>query len=262
VMTYHSDIVRQQTMLALYAPVLRRVLDRVDRIIVGAPQMVEHSPFLLPHADKCRVVPFAIDTSRFSDTAVAVSRGAMLRTGHARPVVLFIGRLVYYKGVDVLLRAMVHVDADLVVIGRGPLEASLRECAATLGVARRVTWLPPVDDAELAAWYRACDVFCLPSVARSEAYGLVQLEAHLAGTPVISTDLPTGVPYVNQHELTGLVVPPGDARALAFALDSLLADDAGRARMGAFARERVMSEFTVDRMVTSTMDVYRESVGS
>jgi glycosyltransferase involved in cell wall biosynthesis len=259
VLTYHSDIVRQRLLGVAYLPVLRRVLARVDRIIVGSPPMLETSEVLGPFRDKCRVVPFGIATERFDPTPETMARAAALRAGHTRRVVLFVGRLIYYKGVDVLVRAMAGVDADLVMIGRGPLESELRALADAEGVAERVTFLPPVEDAELAAWYRAADVLCLPSVARSEAYGLVQLEAHASGTPVVCTDLPTGVPWVNVDGETGLVVPVGDAAALGSALARLLGDDALRARMGAYARERALAEFGIGRMVEHTLAVYDET---
>ena len=259
VMTYHADIVRQKRMLVAYAPVLRRVLERVDRIIVGAPQIAENSPFVSRHLDKVRVVPFAIDTNRLVDNAEMDARVATSREGRTRPLVLFVGRLIYYKGVSVLVEAMQHVDADLVIIGRGPLEDELREKAVALGISDRLTFLAPVDDAELAAWYRAADVFCLPSTAPTEAYGLVQLEAHACGTPVVSTDLPTGVPFVNLDGITGLIVPVGDARALADALSTLTTDAELRARLGRQARERVFSEFSVSTMVERTLAVYAEA---
>lgn len=258
VLTYHSDIVRQRVLGAAYRPLMRRVLERVDRIIVGSPPMIENSEVLRPFAGKCRVVPFAIETERFVPTPEIVARAAALRTQHSRPIVLFVGRLIYYKGVDVLVRAMADVDADLVLIGNGPLRAELESLAASVGVAGRMSILPPMDDAELAAWYRAADVFALPSVARSEAYGLVQLEAHASGTPVVSTNLPTGVPWVNADGETGLVVPPGDAPALAAALRHLLADDALRERMGEHARERAMRSFGISTMVDATLAVYDE----
>jgi glycosyltransferase involved in cell wall biosynthesis len=262
VLTYHSDIIRQRVLGAAYAPILRRVLDRVDRIVVGSPAMVESSPFLRPHAAKCRVVPFGIRVERFAPTPQVLERAEALRREHQRPIVLFVGRLIYYKGVDVLLRAMRDVDADLVLVGSGPLEVWLRDLAARLGIAERVTFLAPLPEPELVAWYHTADVFCLPSVARSEAYGLVQLEAHASGTPVVSTDLPTGVPFVNPDGETGLIVPPGDANALAAALSRLLSDDPLRERMGARARERALAGFSIAAMTDALLGVYSEAVQS
>jgi glycosyltransferase involved in cell wall biosynthesis len=155
---------------------------------------------------------------------------------------------------------MASVDADLVLIGRGPLESRLRELVAASGITSRVTFVAPPDDAELCAWYRAADVFCLPSVARSEAFGLVQIEAHAAGTPVVSTQLPTGVPYANLDGVTGLIVPPGDAPALGDALTRLLSNDELRTRLGKQAQTRALREFTVPRMVKNTVDVYEEAI--
>jgi len=261
VLTYHSDIVRQKVALELYKPYLRRMLAEVDLVIASSPNMVEHSPFLSEVSHKCRVVPFGIDVEKFAATPAVERRAAELREGHDRPIVLFVGRLIYYKGAEVLVRAMAKVNADLVMIGSGPLERGLRELAAEMKVADRTTFLggQPLD--ELVAWYHAADVFCLPSIARSEAFGLVQLEAHAAGTPVISTDLTTGVPFANQHEETGLVVRPDDPRALAEALRALVDDESLRERYGARALERVRAAFTIDRMVDDTLGVYREALG-
>jgi glycosyltransferase involved in cell wall biosynthesis len=261
VVFYHSDIVRQKRLLAAYRPFLERFLDRVDLIVTSSPNMVANSEFLAPRAEKCRVVPFGLPAQRLAASPAVLGRTAELRAGHAgRKIVLFAGRLVYYKGIDVLLRAMTGVDADLVLIGRGPLEGQLRTLAAANGIAERVTFLPPQDDDELLAWYHAADVLCLPSVARSEAFGLVQIEAHAAGTPVVSTGLPTGVPYANPDGVTGLIVPPGDAAALAAALGRLLGDDELRARLGRQAQERALREFTVPRMVQGMLDAYAEAI--
>jgi glycosyltransferase involved in cell wall biosynthesis len=261
VVLYHSDIVRQKRLLTAYRPFLERFLDRVDLIVSHSPNLVRNSEFLAARAEKCRVVPGALPAHRLAATPAILRRAAQLRAAHAgRHIVLFVGRLVYYKGASVLVRAMAGVDADLVLIGNGPLEGALRELAVASGSAARLTLLAPQDDEELSAWYRAADVFCLPSVARSEAFGLVQIEAHAAGTPVVSTDLPTGVPYANPHGVTGLIVPPGDAAALAAALDRLLGDDELRARLGGQARVRAVREFTVPRMVARTLTVYAEAI--
>ena len=260
VVLYHSDIVRQRRLLAAYRPFLERFLDRVDLIVTSSPNIVRSSELLAPRAEKCRVVPFGLPARRLTATPAVLRRAAELRAAHAgRRIVLFVGRLVYYKGVDVLVRAMLGVDADLVLIGRGPLEAELRELAWASGSAARLTFLGPQDDDELAAWYHAADVLCLPSVARSEAFGLVQIEAHAAGTPVVSTNRPTGVPYANRDGVTGFTVPPGDEAALAAALARLLGDDELRARLGAQAQARALRELTVPRMVAGTLDVYAEA---
>ena len=258
---YHSDIVRQKRLLAAYRPFLERFLDRVDLIVTSSPNMIAGSGFLAPRAEKCRVVPFGLPAQRLTPTPAARRRAAELRAAHpGRHLVLFVGRLVYYKGVEVLLQAMAGMDADLVLIGRGPLEVRLRELVSASGMGTRVTFLPPQGDEELSAWYLAADVLCLPSVARSEAFGLVQIEAHAAGTPVVSTSLPTGVPYANLDGVTGLIVPPGDSAALAAALARLLSDDELRARLGQQARTRALAEFTVPRMVAGTLEVYREAM--
>jgi rhamnosyl/mannosyltransferase len=260
VVLYHSDIVRQKRLLVAYRPFLERFLDRVDMIVASSPNMIEHSEFLAPRAEKCRVVHFGLPLE-WAGTPAAVRRATELRARHGgRRIVLFVGRLVYYKGVDVLVRAMAGVDADLVLVGRGPLQEELRALAVACGIGQRVTFLGEQDGEELAAWYRAADVFCLPSVARSEAFGLVQIEAHAAGTPVVSTDLPSGVPYANLDGVTGLTVPPGDSAALAGALRRLLGDDELRARLGRQAHARALRDFTIPRMVEQTLGVYAEAV--
>lgn len=136
----------------------------------------------------------------------------------------------------------------------------MREIAVASGISSRITFMPPVPDEELVAWYHAADVFCLPSVERSEAFGAVQVEAHACGTPVVSTDLPTGVPFVNEDGVTGLIVPPGDAGALGGALRRLVDDPELRARLGAQARDRAHTMFTLQAMTTGVMDVYCEAL--
>lgn len=262
VVSYHSDIVRQKRLLTAYKPFLERVLDRADLIVTSSPNMIANSPFLAPRAEKCRVVDYGLHVEEIAEpTAEVLARAERIRAEHAgRRIVLFVGRLVYYKGVDVLVRAMASVDADVVLIGRGPLEGELREIAVAAGIADRVSFVAPLDDAGLSAYYRAADVFALPSVAASEAFGLVQIEAHAAGTPAVSTDLPTSVPYANLHDVTGLTVPVGDVSALSAALNRLVTDDALRERLGKQAQERALSQFTIKHMVDGHLTAYAEAI--
>ena len=130
--------------------------------------------------------------------------------------------------------------------------------ARALGIENRVRFVGSVADEELAALYRACDVFVLPSVTRQEAFGVVQLEAMAAGKPVVSTDLGTGVGWVNRHGETGFVVPPRDPVALREAIRTVIADPHLQKSMGDAAMRRVRSAFTVEKMIDDTLALYRE----
>ncbi len=261
VIGYHADITRQKRLLALYRPILDAVFRRADAIVASSPNIIEGSDVLSRYADKCRVIPYGIEPARYDLTPSVVSAVAGLRQQHDRPTVLFVGRLVYYKGVEVLVRAMAGVDADLVVMGSGPLESRLREMAVALRPKGRVTFLPSQPLESLVAHYHAADVLCLPSVSRAESFGIVQLEAQVCGTPCVSTDVPTSVPYANLDGVTGITVPAGDVERLADALRLLTGDEGLRARLGRQARERVLAGFTVETMTSAYLGLYRELTG-
>lgn len=259
VLSWHSDIVRQRWAMPAYSPLLHWLLRRSDRVLVASPNHVTSSAFLPHYRDKCTVVPYGIDPGRFEPTAELMARVEDARRKYGKRIVLFVGRLVYYKGVEYLIRAVSGIpDATLLVSGTGPLQEQLRQLSHDLGVGGRVHFLGAVPDEELAVLYHAAHVFALPSTERSEAFGIVQLEAMVCGKPVVSTDLPTGVTYVNQDGITGITVPVRDPDRLRLAISSLLDDQSTAARMGSAARKRVLSEFTVDRMVEQTEQVYRE----
>jgi len=260
VVWFHSEVVRARWKYnILYRPFLRRALTRADRIVVSSPRLADHARELADFRRKCVVIPFGIDVERLEATPAVTARAAQIVAEHPGPRVLFIGRLVPYKGVDVLIDAMASVPrATALILGDGPLRGELAARAAASGVAGRVRFLGALPDAEVVAHLHACDVFVLPSVSRQETFGVAQLEAMACGRPVVSTDLETGVPWVNQHEVTGLVVPPGNSERLSDALGTLLSDEALRNRLGAAARERVEREFTTERMAQRTVSLYRD----
>lgn len=261
VVTYHTDIVRQKLALMAYKPFLEKFLDKAALIMASSPQLIQYSPFLSMRADKCRQVNFGLPVEKIAHNAQAIANAAQLRLEHNnRPIVLFVGRLVYYKGVEVLIDSMPDVSADYVVIGRGPLHESMLQQAEKLGVSDRLYFIDYASDDELAAWYHAADVLALPSVLPSEAFGLVQIEAHAAGTPTVSTLLQSGVPYANLDGVTGRSVEVGSAPALATALNEILTDDELRARFGAQAKHRALTEFTIDAMVAHVVKVYEEAI--
>jgi rhamnosyl/mannosyltransferase len=153
------------------------------------------------------------------------------------------------------------VPAHLIVVGRGPARHELASLAARLHLTKRVTFLGEVPESERRILLHACDVFVLPSIDRREAFGIAQLEAMACGKPVIASDLDTGVRFVNRHQVTGLLVPPQDSDALAGALHRLLGDDRLRATLGKAAKRRAELEFSAERMVNRTLQVYEEVMG-
>ena len=261
VVWYHSEVLRPAWKYRLmYRPFLKRVLDRAARIVVSSPRIAEHATELQAYRHKCAVIPFGVELSRFELTASIAARAREIRSRHRGCLVLFVGRLVPYKGVNVLIDALRDVEATAVVVGGGPLGPVLREHARVAGVSPRVQFAGEVEEQELLALYHACDMLVLPSVTHAEAFGMVQIEAMACGKPVICTDLPSGVPWVNQHGRTGLVVGPGDPAALAEAITMLRDDSPMRQRMGVAARRRVEQEFTAERMAERTVALYHEVV--
>lgn len=255
VVTYHSDIIRQRLLGAAFAPVLHRFLRGAHAVLASSPDYARTSPVLRAHAERVRIVPFGIRADDFA--AADAEEVARLRALYGPRVVAAAGRLVYYKGFDYLIRAVAAVDARLVILGDGPLRRRLEALAQALGVADRVAF--PGSVPALVPYYHAADVFALPAVARSEAFGLVQLEAMAAGLPVVNTRIDSGVPFVSRDGETGITVPPADVAALAGALGLLLDTPALRRRYGRAARERVRREFSLERMVADTLAAYRDA---
>jgi rhamnosyl/mannosyltransferase len=258
VVTWHSDIVKQRVWSAVFQPIVNPLLRRARAIVVTSPDYLESSPVLRAHRERCRIVPYGIPVERF--TTVDAAAAARTRERYGPRLVLAVGRLVYYKGFEFLIRAMVNVDARLVLVGDGPLRRPLELLAAECGVASKVVFLGEIQNELAAPFFHAADVFALPSVARSEAFGIVQLEAMASGTPVVNTALASGVPWVSPHMVTGLTVPPADPDALGDALNRLLDDHDLRARLGAAARARVADEFRVELMGDRVAAIYEDAL--
>jgi rhamnosyl/mannosyltransferase len=261
---FHSEVVRPRLQYALfYHPLARTVYGQARRIVVSSPLLAENAAALAPYRDRVAVIPFGIDESRWEATPSVSARAEAIRAdAGTRPLVLFAGRMVPYKGVGVLLRALAGTDAAAVLVGAGPSRSEWMALARELGIADRVRFPGEVPHAELAALYHACDLFVLPSVTRAEAFGYVQLEAMACAKPVVSTRVDSGVPWVNRDGETGLTVPPGDPGALRSAIETLARDTALRHRLGAAGRARVRSEFTMDKMRAAAAALYREVAGT
>jgi rhamnosyl/mannosyltransferase len=242
--------------MSFYNPLLKKFYERADRIIVATPKHLECSPFLSIFYKKCRVVPFGIVLEEYELNNEKTK--AIQELNREVPIILFVGRLVYYKGIDILIRSMTDIQAKLLIIGTGPLESALKKLTLQLNLDKKVKFLGPVKYEDLVFYYHACDFLVLPSVANSEMFGMVQIEAMACRKPVISTNLPTGVSWVNQNGITGLLVTPGNVSALSQAIRKLIENPALRQEMGEAGRKRVEENFTREKMVEGVLDVYRE----
>ncbi len=259
--SYHSDIVKQRNLLKLWKPFMYRFLAGASRIIVASPHIIESSPFLRGSlAKKTVVIPFGINTESFIPTPESQAAAESLRTRLAgsRPLLFFLGRLVYYKGAHVLVAAMQNLNAHLVIGGEGPLRAELEQIVRETGCGSKITFAGSIPPDQLRIYYQAADLFILPSTDTSEAFGMVMLEAHASGTPVVSSDLPTGVTFVNEHGKTGLCVATHDPQALAEGIQSLLSDPERRRRMSDYARARACQIFDTRVMSARYHQLYEE----
>ncbi|SIR73342.1 rhamnosyl/mannosyltransferase [Haladaptatus litoreus] len=255
VVTYHSDIIRQKSALKFYRPFLRRFLDKADRIMVTSPNLLQSSEHLAPYEHKCTVVPLSINLDDYSDPT---GEPPELPVDPDRPTLLFVGRLIYYKGVEYLVDAMTQIDATLLIAGDGELRESLQERAAACGVDNKVHFLGYVPDKHLPHCYEAADLFVLPSVEPSEAFGIVQLEAMAYGTPIINTNLRTGVPWVSKDRETGRTTVPRDSDALANEINEVLDNKELLHEYGENAYQRVQQRFNEETMLDQVNQLYRE----
>ena len=251
VISYQSDVVRQKIIGAFYKPILRWGLRRADAILVTSPNYVVSSPELVRLANRCFVLPIGVDVERFAAPPRAATRG--------RPTLLFMGRHRYYKGLGDLIKAMPEINADLIVGGDGPMRAEWEAAANALGLiaSGQLRFIGNVSDDDLPALYRSVDIFVLPASARSEAFGIVLIEAMAAGLPCVTTELGTGTSYAVQDGVTGFVVPARTPPALAEAINRLAADDSLRERMGAAGQARARREFQLEAMVDRVEAVYK-----
>jgi glycosyltransferase involved in cell wall biosynthesis len=258
VITWHADITRQKKLFLAYEPMLRRALAGAAAVIAPTPAHFKASRHLsaLEGDPRLQVIPFGFDLAEF----LAPRHDAeVLRATCPGRRIFALGRHVYYKGFDVLIKAMAMLppDVKLILGGEGPETARLKSLAADLGVSERVHFTGFVPQERLPAYFQACEVFCLPAVSTAEAFGIVQVEAMTCGKPVVSTRLGNGVEFVNEHGRTGLTVPPGDVRELAGALRKLLDDPELARQLGMKGRERALKDFSISFMCDEMLALYQ-----
>jgi len=254
VLTYHSDVVKQKHLFTLYKPFLRKLLNKVDIIIASNNNYAQSSQVLTQYRHKIEIMPYGIDVRRFEKRNERRIREIQEKFGS--PLVLFVGKFRYYKGLQYLLEASKEVEAKFLLIGEGTLRSELERYVVKNFLQEKVYFLGEVNNDDLLSYYQASDVFVLPSSHRSEAFGISLLEAMACQLPLISTELGTGTSFVNLHNQTGIVIPPCDHKALSQAINYLLTNKELRVKLGKAGRQRVECEFSKKQMVERIKELY------
>jgi glycosyltransferase involved in cell wall biosynthesis len=258
VLTYVSDVVRQRVLGTLYYPLMWRTLQKMDVIVANCSAYVETSKVLSHPSirDKVRVIPLGIDESLYpkeEDESILFRIGIVA----SEPYFLFLGALRYYKGIDTLLAAAKSLNAKIVIAGSGSQAASLKRQAVELGL-KNVIFTGQVTDREKVTLTKNCLALVLPSHLRSEAYGMVLIEASMMNKPMITCEIGTGTSYINLHEKTGLVVEPGNVDEIREAMKTILNDVSLARKLGDNARVRYEQLFSGPALGIAYKSVYDE----
>jgi rhamnosyl/mannosyltransferase len=259
----HAEILLEErwkrALYALFRPIEEYVFRRADAFVAATPHHVSSSGTFRRFSARTAIIPYALPESWFEIREGEERAAAEARERLGGPFLLFVGRLVPYKGLATLLRAADRIRCRVAVVGTGPLESRLREEIRVRGLSDRVFLLGGVEDAR--PYYLGCEFLVLPSVSALEGFGIVQIEAMALGKPVVSSDLRSGVTYVNLHGETGLVFPVGDDAALAEACNRLLSDPDLRKRLGENARERTRRMFSYAAMAEAAVPFFARLCG-
>ena len=257
VLHWHSDILKQKMLLRCYRPLQDWLLRRADVIVGTTSVYVEESPFLRKVQHKVCSIPIGVDEVKPTPELVREIR----RKYAGKRIIFSLGRLVEYKGYEYLIRAARRLNDDCIVLigGKGPLRTYLQALIEKLGIVDKVKLRGFVGDEELSGYFGACDVLCLSSVRKTEAFGIVQIEAMSCRKPVIATEIPeSGVSWVNADLLSGINVEPEDPESLAQAITTLLADDSLYGRLSEGARQRYETMFTKELMIERCLNLYQK----
>ena len=255
VLHWHSDIVRQKTLMRLYRPFQKWLIKRADLIVGTTPIYIRESQDLQKVQHKTTYLPIGVDEMLHDP----IGAKRLQDIYHNRKIVFSMGRLVHYKGYSNLVKAAQYLPDDYVVIigGAGILMPELRSLTEELGLQDKVQLLGFVRENEVPSYYTACKLFCLPSVQKTEAFGIVQIEAMSSGKPVVATKIPgSGVAWVNENGVSGLNVTPGNPQEIAEAIQAIIEDEQTYQKFAEGARKRYETNFTQEKMIEKAIDIY------
>lgn len=261
VVWWHCDFDKYKLLMPIYNVFVRHTLKKADRILVSAQGNIDHSNILCDYKEKCTVIPFCVSDGILKRGQKYYNQRKKTPIDNDKPInILFVGRLVWYKGLDLLLKAfaqMKNKNCTLTIVGGGPLEQELHEQAGKLGL-NKVCFTGMVSEEEKLQCIENCAFLVLPSTSKAEAFALVQIEAMAFGKPVINTALPSGVPCVSIDGVTGLTVQPGNLSELTQAMDEMTENDPMRETYGRQAYDMVQKEYTPQKLKERHMQVFQE----
>lgn len=259
IMTYHSDIIKQKVLGKFYYPLMRLTLSQMDAVVATSPTYRKTSRVLnqfVKH-ERMHVVPLCMEDV-LPDWVQTPKTDILDRLNLTqRPYVLALGVLRHYKGLHTLVQAAQSIRGTVVIAGSGPEDANLRQQVKTLGLSN-VVFAGQVSHAEKHQLLSQSIAFALPSHMRSEAFGMVLLEAAMHGRPMVCCEIGTGTSWINQHGSTGWVVPPEDSPALAQAINRLIDNPSEAEAMGRNARTRYETQFASHVMAQGYNTIYQQ----
>ena len=255
ILHWHSDILKRKAILAAYQPLQSWLIRRAEKIVGTTPVYISQSPALQTVQDKVTYCPIGIDPVVYDPEKAA----AIQARWPGKKIVYSLGRLVPYKGYTYLISAAQFLPDDyhIVIGGTGPLQEGLQKEIDYAGLQDKVSLLGFVPDEDIAPLYGAAKVFVLSSVMKTEAFGIVQIEAMSTGTPVVATKIPeSGVSWVNAHGVSGLNVEPCDPEALASAVRTICENEESYQAFSEGALARFKDLYQHDKMIKKIITVY------
>ena len=264
IVTYHADI-PHYTIFHRIIEFFRRfylvtLLKFFDVLIATSKEYAYSSKILKLFYKNVEVVHLGIESQPITISPKKLKKKYRIKD---EKILLFVGRLFPYKGLEYLIEAVYFVSKKfenfkLFVVGSGEKERELKNLSRKLGVSDKIVFAGAVDEKTRDSFYKLCDIFILPSVNRGEAFGISLLEAMRFGKPLVTTKIPgSGVSFVNKHLVTGLVVEPRNSKALSEAILKLLKNDRLRLKLGKNSKKRFLNYFTKEKMIRSTIQIYK-----
>ncbi len=255
VLHWHSDILKQKTMLKLFSPLQKWILKRADIIIGTTPTYIENSYFLKPFLNKAVNIPIGIDKLESDKNIV----NDIKREYKNKKIIFSLGRLVEYKGYKYLVESAKYLNEDYIILigGTGPLKDKLTNLIVDLNLQNKVKLVGRITDEKLPSYYDACDIFCLSSIWKTEAFAIVQIEAMSYGKPIIATKIEgSGVPWVNAHGISGINVSVESPKEIADAVVYLLSDNKRYDTYSCAAMNRYNTLFRKEIMIEKLISIY------